>query len=225
MIELTQVEKQFCIDGSEKVHVLHNISLRVKKNQCICIEGPSGSGKTTLLSILGGLYCPTSGSASVNGIKISRLPELFLTRYRREQVGFIYQHYNLLENMTVLQNVCLPLVPLGIHPIEQRKRALNLLKRFGLLHRKNYLTANISGGEQQRTAIARALINDPPILIGDEPTAHLDGKLSHDLFQHLGSLKEDGKTLILASHDPFVLNHSLVDVRYRIDNGNLLQVS
>jgi len=225
MIELIRVEKQFTIDRNEKVAVLHDISLRVKANQCICIEGPSGSGKTTMLSIVGGLYCPTSGSASVDGVKISRLPELFLTRYRREKVGFIYQHYNLLENMTVLQNVCLPLIPLGIHPKEQKERAERLLGRFGLMHRKDYLAANISGGEQQRTAIARALINNPPIIIGDEPTAHLDSKLSEDLFYHLASLKNEGKTMILASHDPFVLQHPMVDARYRIDNGFLSAVS
>ncbi len=225
MIELKNVEKQFTVSRNEKVHILHEISLGIKKNQCICIEGPSGSGKTTLLSILGGLYGPTSGSASVDGVKISRLPELFLTRYRREKVGFIYQHYNLLENLTVLQNICLPLVPLGIHPNEQKRRAKRLLDRFQLSHRQEYQVSSISGGEQQRTAIARALINDPPIVIGDEPTAHLDAELSHDLFFHLSTLKAEGKTIILASHDPFVLNHPLVDVRYRMEGGRLSQDS
>lgn len=225
MIELKNVEKLFTVDRKQKIHVLHNICLEIQRKQCICIEGPSGSGKTTLLSIIGGLYGPTSGSASVDGVKISRLPELFLTRYRREKVGFIYQHYNLIEDLTVLQNVCLPLLPLGIKPKEQIQRAEKLLARFQLSHRSTLAAANISGGEQQRTAIARALINNPPVIIGDEPTAHLDTKLSKELFYHLHSLKSEGKTLILASHDPFVIEHPLIDARYRIEDGRLSMVS
>jgi putative ABC transport system ATP-binding protein len=177
----------------------------------ICIQGPSGSGKTTLLSIIGCIFSPTSGSALIAGKRVSRLPDHFLTRYRRELIGFVFQNFNLLDHLTVVENITLPLLPLGFSPRRRQKKAELLLERFSISHRKNFPTKQLSGGELQRVAIARALVNDPPIIVADEPTAHLDTSLSRDIMNMLAGLKHDGRTVVFTSHDPVVAGHRGVD--------------
>lgn len=222
-IQLTTIEKMFNIGQENEVRALHNISLHIKSGEVVCLQGPSGSGKTTLLSILGCVYGCTSGSTVIGGKKLFRLPDRFLTKYRRKVIGFVHQHYNLLNDRTVLENICLPLLPLGISPKEQRGKAEKLLKKLHIGHREKFLISQISGGEQQRVAIARALINEPPILLADEPTAHLDQTLSHEFMDIVERLKGEGKTIVLSSHDPYVTGHSLVDRVLSLKNGTLLE--
>jgi putative ABC transport system ATP-binding protein len=173
----------------------------------VCVQGPSGSGKTTLLSIIGCIFSPTSGRATIGGKKISRLRDHFLTLYRRELIGFVFQNYNMIDHLTVLENITLPLIPLGISPRDREKKADLLLEKFAISHRKKFAINQLSGGELQRAAIARALINDPPIIVADEPTAHLDGILSLEVVDMLATLKEEGRTVVVSSHDPIVSGH------------------
>lgn len=222
-IQLASVEKLFNVGEENEVRALRSISLHIESGEVVCLQGPSGSGKTTLLSILGCLYGCTSGSTVIGGKKLFRLSDRFLTKYRREMIGFVHQHYNLLNDMTVIENICLPLLPLGIYPKEQREKAGVLLEKFHLSHRGEFSVSQISGGEQQRVAIARALINDPPIFLADEPTAHLDSSLSQEFMEIVERLKNEGRTIVLSSHDPYVTQHSLVDRVLSLKNGILLE--
>ena len=206
-IELQGVTKIYNKGLANEVIALNNVSFTVAQKEMICVQGPSGSGKTTLLSVIGCIFAPTSGRATIGGKKISRLPDHFLTRYRRELIGFVFQHYNMIDHLSVLENITLPLIPLGISPRAREQKADQLLEKFGLSHRKKFSINQLSGGELQRVAIARALVNDPPIIVADEPTAHLDGKLSLEVVDMLADLKDEGRTVIVTSHDPIVSTH------------------
>lgn len=221
MITLDSVDKWYNRAAANEVHALKDISLQVSDNEVVCIQGPSGSGKSTLLSILGCLFVPTSGQAIINGKPLSRLPDRFLTLYRREAIGFIFQRFHLVSGLSVMANITLPLLPLGMSVPERQQRAEQLMKKLSITHRKHFDISNISGGELQRTAIARALINDPPIIVADEPTAHLDEQLSNEFMSIVGGLKADGKTIVMASHDPLVSDHKVVDRCLLMRDGRL----
>ncbi len=221
-IELLDVDKYYNRGQENEVHALKNISLLVATGEIVCLRGPSGSGKSTLLCLMGCVFGPSSGRAAVGGKQLQRMPDAYLTRYRRENIGFIFQHFNILPQLTVEQNIVLPLLPLGVGPKEQKSMAEPLLERFGILHRRAFKASQISGGELQRVAIARALINDPPILLADEPTAHLDSERSHALMDHLLSLGEEGKTIVLTSHDPLVTENSAVNRVIDIQDGAIV---
>lgn len=221
-VELVQVNKIYNRGEPGEVHALHDITLAVATKTMVCLRGPSGSGKTTILSVIGCVFPPTTGSATIMGKKISRLPDHFLCRYRRSLIGFIFQNFNLLPEMSVLENVTLPLYPQGLSPRERRQRAEPLLTRFSLGHRRDFPVASISGGELQRVAICRALINDPPIILADEPTAHLDAVLAAQFMAMLVELKEEGKTIILTSHDPRIYQHPGVDRVIDVADGRLV---
>lgn len=221
-IELVSVHKYYNQGQENEVHALKDINLTIAREEIVCLRGPSGSGKTTLLCLTGCVFGPSSGRAAVGGKQLQRMPDEFLTKYRRETIGFIFQHFNILPNLSVEQNVALPLLPLGISPKEQKQRVQPLLERFGIDHRKNFKASQISGGELQRLAIARALINDPPIILADEPTAHLDSSRSHELMEYLVSLRRDGKTIILTSHDPLVTEHAGVDRIVDVHDGRII---
>lgn len=210
-IELVQVAKIYNRGEPGEVLALQDISLKIDERSMVCLRGPSGSGKTTILSIIGCVFPPTSGSATIMGKKISRLPDHFLCRYRQDLIGFIFQNFNLLPELSVLENVTLPLYPIGLSPRERKRHAEPLLERFGIAHRRDFPVASISGGELQRVAICRALINDPPILLADEPTAHLDSRLAEQFMTMLVALKGEGKTIVLTSHDPRIYHHHGVD--------------
>lgn len=222
-IELSGVEKYYNRGRHNQVHALDTIDLVIDDNEVVCIHGPSGSGKSTLLSILGGIIGPTSGSAVVGGRRLSRLPDRFLTLYRREHIGFIFQRFQLIGELSVLDNVTLPLLPLGVRPFERKKRGMELLKRLEITHRSGFPAGDISGGELQRAAVARALINDPSIIIADEPTAHLDTRLSEEFLNIMAGLKAAGKTIIIASHDPLVSRSTLIDRILFLRDGRLQQ--
>lgn len=221
LIELEEVVKIYNRGEPNEVVALRGVTFTVARAEMVCLQGPSGSGKTTLLSIIGCIFSPTSGRAAIGGRKITRLPDHFLTRYRRELIGFVFQSFNMLDHLSVLDNITLPLLPLGISPRLRAKRGDALLERFAISHRRNFPVRQLSGGEMQRAAIARALINDPPILVADEPTAHLDSKLSAEVVDMLAALKAEGRTLIVASHDPIVASHPGMDRILSVRDGTI----
>ena len=224
LIDLHGVTKIYNQGQANEVTALKNVSFAVAEGEMVCVRGPSGSGKTTLLSIIGCIFSPTSGRATIGGKKISRLPDHFLTCYRRELIGFIFQNYNMIDHLTVLENITLPLVPLGVSPRVRERAADLLLEKFGLHHRKKFTVTQLSGGELQRVAIARALINDPPIIIADEPTAHLDRKLSLEVVEMLATLQEEGKTVVVSSHDPIVSEHPAMGRIIEVRDGMLVEI-
>ncbi len=221
-IVMENVSKTYNRGEVNEVVALKNISLQFDRGEMVCVRGPSGSGKTTLVSIIGCVFQPTSGKATIGGKKISRLPDHFLTQYRREMIGFVFQHFNLLGQLNVIDNVSLPLLPLGIAPRTRTKMAEVLLEKYGIIHRRHFPAGQLSGGEQQRVALARALINNPQVIVADEPTAHLDSTLSMEVMNMLVSLKQEGKTLVLTSHDPLVASHQGVDRIIDVGDGNLI---
>jgi putative ABC transport system ATP-binding protein len=217
MIELRDVRKAFNQGQHNEFWALSGISLAVEARRVTALRGPSGSGKTTLLTLIGCLARPTSGRVSLHGRDISGLPERFLTDIRRKTFGFVFQQFNLIKGLSALENVMLPAYPTGRPHRELKQRAEALLERLRLGHRREARAEWLSGGEQQRVAIARALINDPEVLIADEPTANLDTALAKEFMAILESFGEEGRTVILTSHDPLVVDstavHRVVDMR------------
>jgi putative ABC transport system ATP-binding protein len=221
LIELHEVTKIYNQGGMNEVKALDRVTLSIAAGSMICLRGASGSGKSTLLAIIGCVFPPTSGRAIIAGKPLSRLPERFLTIHRRQVIGFIFQQFNILPDLSVLDNVTLPLLPLGIPPGQRRERGEKLLAQLAIDHRCHFAANQISGGEIQRLVIARALINDPPIILADEPTAHLDTRLSNELMKILAGLKAAGKTIIIASHDPLVSEHENIEQVMDIRDGRL----
>ncbi len=221
MIELDSVNKIYNQGQPNEVQALYDVNLLIEANSMVCLRGASGSGKSTLLSIIGCILPPTSGRAAVAGKQLARLPDRFMTIHRRQTIGFIFQQFNILPDLTVQENISLPLLPLGISPEERRRRAEVLIERLGISHRQNFPAGQISGGELQRVAIARALINNQPIILADEPTAHLDTKLSKEFLQIMVDLKKTGKTIIIASHDPLVTENPEIDRIINVTDGRV----
>jgi putative ABC transport system ATP-binding protein len=221
LIELAKTTKIYNQGKPNEVTALHEVSLTVAPQTMVCLQGASGSGKSTLLAIIGCVFPPTSGRATIAGKQLSRMPDRFLTIHRRETIGFIFQQFNVLPHLSVLDNITLPLLPLGVSPRERRKRARKLLEQLAISHRENFPAGQISGGEMQRVAIARALINNQPIILADEPTAHLDTRLSMEFMRIMSGLKTDGKTIIIASHDPLVSEHPAIDRIIQIKDGSI----
>jgi len=221
LIELESVCKTYNQGQANEVQALAGITLAVESGRMVCLKGPSGSGKSTLLAIIGCVFPPTSGRAAIAGKQLARLPDRFLTIHRRETIGFIFQKFNILPALTVFDNIVLPLLPLGVSPAERKKRAKELMERFGIDHRQNFPAGQISGGELQRVAIARALINNQPIILADEPTSHLDTALSREFMKIMQQLKEAGKTVVITSHDPLVYEHPAIDSLIVIQDGRI----
>ena len=199
-------------EGPSRVVAIDRITLEVRPGEVTLILGPSGSGKTTLLSILGCLLRPTSGQVLVNGSEASRLSDAEVSRLRREQIGFVFQSFNLLNFLTVRQNVEVVLNLNGINGASARTRATDLLRQVGLDHRLDFSPTNLSGGERQRVAIARALANDPALILADEPTGNLDSKTGRAVVDLLASLaRERRRSVIIVTHDT-----RIVDVADRV---------
>jgi putative ABC transport system ATP-binding protein len=211
MIRLEGVSKIYNQGMPDEVRAITDVSLEIKEGEVVVLKGPSGSGKTTLLSLIGCMTRPTSGRIIVKGKEVSRLPERFLTDIRRRTFGFVFQEFNLIMDISIRENVMLLLYPTGMGYHEMRKRASSLLGRFGLTERAGHPVRHLSGGQKQRVAIARALINNPEVLLLDEPTAHLDAGHSEELLQMLSSFRDDGRTIIIATHDPLVYEREFVD--------------
>jgi putative ABC transport system ATP-binding protein len=221
LIETVDLHKTYNPGKPDEVRALQGVSLQIEEGEVVALKGPSGSGKTTLLSLLGCMSRPSSGLVTVAGRDVSRLPERFLTAVRRQTFGFIFQQFNLLRDVGVLENVLLPLYPQECPVKEMRRRADALLERLGLAHRRHLKVRQLSGGEQQRVAIARALVNAPQILVADEPTAHLDSELAAELLEILGGLRDEGKTIVIATHDRFVYDHPLIGRVVALRDGRL----
>lgn len=223
MIELKKITKIFNQGKSNEFTALKNIDLTLLPEKLTVFKGPSGSGKTTLLSIIGCMSRPTSGRIWMNNRETTSLPERFAAEIRRHTFGFIFQNYNLIRGMTVLENTMIPAYPEGPNYQNLKQRALNLLKRLGIDSKTHQKVEYLSGGEQQRAAIARALINNPACIIADEPTAHLDTDLSMDLVNILADFKKEGKTILIASHDPLIFEASIVDRTISLRDGTVIE--
>jgi len=204
LIETIEVSRIYNPGMPCEVKAVDRISLKINRSDVVVIKGPSGSGKTTLLSLIGCMSRPTEGKVLIKGKDAVKLPESFLTQIRRDTFGFIFQQLHLIEGITVEENVMLPMYPLGARLDDIKDSAEKLLKKLDLLKKKSYKIKQLSGGEKQRTAIARALINNPEVILADEPTAHLDTALSEEFMSILYDLNQEGKTLIIATHDPLV---------------------
>ena len=221
MIALSKVRKVFNAGNPNEFSALNGVSLKIDQNRVTVLTGPSGSGKTTLLRIIGCMSRPTAGRVRLDGREISSLPERFLTDIRRKTFGFIFQQPNLIKGLTVLENVMLPAYPLGENHSQLKARAIFGLNALGIANKATAKVEWLSGGEAQRASIARALINNPPIIIADEPTAHLDTKLSYRFMEIIDHFKTEGKTVIISSHDPLVYNSSVVDRLVKLCDGQI----
>jgi putative ABC transport system ATP-binding protein len=197
LIELTDVCKVY----GGKVTALDSVSIRVPGGQANAIMGPSGSGKSTLLNVIGGLDRPTSGSVVVDGADLGRMSEASLARFRRARVGIIFQFFNLLNNLTALDNALIPTQLAGVKPADGRRRAEDLFERLDIMAVRHQYPARMSGGQRQRVAIARALINNPALLLADEPTGALDTHTGDQVMAILADLNRSGQTIVLVTHD------------------------
>jgi putative ABC transport system ATP-binding protein len=208
LITTENVRKSYDL-GAAQVEALRGVSLSIESGEYVAIMGPSGSGKSTLMHILGCLDSPTSGRYTLAGREVSALAGRALARVRNEEIGFVFQNFNLLPRIDVVANVGLPLVYHGgISKRERRTRAADLLGKLGLGHRLGHRPNELSGGERQRASIARALVNEPSILLADEPTGNLDSKTGKEIMDILDVLSHEGKTVILVTHDANVAAHA-----------------
>ena len=189
-------------NGEQKLQVLKNINLEISEGEFVAIMGPSGSGKSTLMNTIGMLDTPTSGEYYLEGQEVARLGEKQLAQVRNQQIGFVFQQFFLLSKMDAVQNVELPLIYAGVPAAQRRKLAEEYLSKVELTDRINHLPSELSGGQKQRVAIARALVNNPSIILADEPTGALDTKTGSQIMELLVELNEEGKTIIMVTHEP-----------------------
>jgi putative ABC transport system ATP-binding protein len=219
LVEVENVEKVFR-RGSEEIHVLQGLTLRVPRGEFLALMGPSGSGKTTLLNLIGGLDRPTRGSVRIDGESIEQLSDRRLAAWRTRHVGFVFQLYNLLPVLTAERNVELPLLLTSLSQARRRRHVEIALAVVGLTHRARHYPRQLSGGEQQRVGIARAIVTDPTILLCDEPTGDLDRKSGDEILNLLQALnREHGKTLLMVTHDPHASARATRTVH--LDKGQL----
>ncbi len=204
LIRIDNLHRHFQM-GAEEVLALDGLSLTVEAGEFLGVSGPSGSGKSTLLYLLGGLDRPSSGNIYVREKDITALDEDGLALYRQQTIGFVFQMFNLIPTMTALENVEFPLLFSNSNANQRQQRARDLLAEVGLADRTNHRPTELSGGQQQRVALARALVNDPSILLADEPTGNLDSHSGGEVMQLLAQLNEQGRTIIIVSHDPAVI--------------------
>ncbi|MEO5360085.1 MAG: ABC transporter ATP-binding protein [Nitrospirota bacterium] len=211
VIRTEGVSKVFNATLADEVRAVAGVSVEIPRGRITVLKGPSGSGKTTLLGLIGCMSRPTEGKIIVEGKDVAKLPERFLTNVRRKTFGFIFQHFNLIRGLTVSENVMLPLYPTDIDSKQMQQRMEEILGKLDLTAKLNVKIEKLSGGQQQRVAIARALINEPAVVLADEPTAHLDTKLSGDLLNIITALNKEGKTIVIATHDPLIYDKPYID--------------
>jgi putative ABC transport system ATP-binding protein len=222
LIRLESVTKVFTTDEVE-THALSNIQLEIGKGEYLSIAGPSGCGKSTLLSILGLLDTPTSGTYGLNGEPVSGLAPAERARIRNRQIGFIFQSFNLIGDLSVIENVELPLTYRGMKPADRRRTAAEALERVGMAHRASHLPSQLSGGQQQRVAVARAVAGRPLILLADEPTGNLDSKSGEAVMELLRELHREGSTICMVTHDPRYARHA--DRTVHLFDGRIVEES
>jgi putative ABC transport system ATP-binding protein len=201
MISIHQLHKTYH-RGTESVEAVSGIDLEIKKGEFVVILGPSGGGKSTLLNLISGIDHPTSGTVTIDGFALERASEEDLTRFRRDHIGFVFQFYNLLSALNAVENVCLPLMAKGIAFKQAKVKAVPILTRMGLQNRLNHLPSELSGGEQQRVAIARSIIGEPELILADEPTGDLDSQTAQEIATLMHELnKQLGLTFVVATHN------------------------
>lgn len=222
MIQLKDITKVYEINKNNNVIALENINLSIKEGELIVLKGSSGSGKSTILSLIAALSKPTSGEVIVDEKHISKLPDNFASTYRQGNIGFIFQKYNLIPTLSVKENILLPLVPLNLDSHEMMEKLSSVMKKFNIGHKEDSLVKSLSGGEQQRVAIARSYVNNPKIIIADEPTANLDESLSLHFIEILKEFKSLGKTVVVATHDPLFFGLDFVDREIEVRKGKLV---
>lgn len=201
LIELKGINKTYR-NGDQELRVLKDIDLEVEKGEFVAIMGPSGSGKSTLMNVIGLLDRPTSGDYFLDGQEVGNLSEKKLAHVRNEQIGFVFQQFFLLSKLNAFQNVELPLIYAGVHPAKRKEIAEQYLEKVELGSRMHHLPSELSGGQKQRVAIARALVNRPAIVLADEPTGALDTKTGEQIMDLLSKLNQEGKTIIMVTHEP-----------------------
>lgn len=220
MIKLENIYKIYQM-GDNEVFALNGINLEIKEKEFVSIIGPSGSGKSTLMNMIGCLDVPTKGTYSIDGTKTSDLSENKLAEIRNKKIGFIFQNFNLLSKLTAIENVELPLIYMGISSAKRKKIAKEALERVGLGERINHKPTELSGGQQQRVAIARAIASKPPVILADEPTGNLDTKSGKEIMNMIKELHQEGKTIILITHDNEVAKQAERIVR--IQDGQITE--
>ncbi len=214
LITIKEIGRKYVI-GTEVIHALKSVSLDIQKGEFVALMGPSGSGKSTLMNILGCLDTPSSGSYILNGTDVSRMSDDALAEVRNKEIGFVFQTFNLLPRSTSLDNVALPLIYAGSSKKEREERASKALVNVGLGNRMDHKPNELSGGQRQRVAVARALINNPSIILADEPTGNLDTKTSIEIMGLLEEIHSKGNTIILVTHEEDIAQHAHRIVRMR----------
>lgn len=222
MIHLLGVTKIFNAGAKNAFCALDNISFHIQEGEVVLLKGASGSGKSTLLSLMAGLSKPSRGEVIVADKRLSKLPDNFAALFRRREIGFIFQKFNLIPTLSVYDNIITPLIPSNMDEKQMHLHADALLHRFGIFDKKETLVKHLSGGEQQRVVIARALINTPRILLCDEPTANLDASLCEAFIEAIRELKKEGKTIIIATHDSLFFDLDCIDRSIEISRGKLV---
>jgi putative ABC transport system ATP-binding protein len=221
LVRIAGVQKNFS-RGGERIEVLKGVNMDIPQGDFLALMGPSGSGKTTLLNLVGGLDTPTGGSVEVNGVRINELSGSQLSRWRSQHIGFVFQLYNLLPVLTAERNVELPLLLTSLSKTERRKRAAIALKIVGLADRAKHYPRQLSGGQEQRVGIARAIVTDPTLLLCDEPTGDLDRKAGDEILDLLQTLnREHGKTIVMVTHDPHAADRAKRTLH--LEKGTLLE--
>jgi len=214
LIQLQDITRKYVM-GTETVHALRGVSFSIEKNEYVALMGPSGSGKSTLMNILGCLDTPSSGEYWLNGKDVSKMTDNELAAVRNIEIGFVFQTFNLLPRNTALENVALPLVYAGVKKEEREARAAKVLTMVGLADRMSHRPNELSGGQRQRVAVARALVNNPSIILADEPTGNLDTKTSHEIMALFEEIHKNGNTIILVTHEEDIAQHAKRIVRLR----------
>lgn len=223
MIKIINLNKIFYENTNKEFYALKNINLEIKKGSCTILKGVSGSGKSTLLSIISTMQKPTSGEVYYKDELISKFPDIHSSNFRAKNIGFIFQFFNLFNEFSVKDNISIPLIPLGFSQKDIDKKVEESLKLANIFHKKDEFVLNLSGGEKQRCAIARALINNAELILCDEPTAALDLKNSQNFINIIKELKALGKTIIIASHDPIFFNQNFVNLEVELKNGAICE--
>lgn len=214
VIELKQLRKSYYL-GKQELPVLKGIDLDIMRSDFVALMGPSGSGKSTLMNILGCLDTLTSGKYVLNGNDVSKLPDNDLAEIRNQEIGFVFQQFNLLPRLSALENVALPLIYAGVPKKERNERAMEMLTKVSLADRHHHKSNELSGGQIQRVAIARALVNNPSIILADEPTGNLDSKTSEEIMKLISDIHSQGNTVVLVTHEEDIARYARRVVRLR----------